>query len=137
MSAKGAREVLYLGAPFRDNLDKGVVVDEADIEALATVFDNIPDGEVLIRLVQVVARSCAKTLPRPGVLVKLNMDPHDGFVVLREAAVVQEILLDKFAVVILFFDVDCFLIFVINETNHHNKEIGNRQFDDFVFEHME
>ena len=55
MSAKWAREVFYLGAPFRDYFDKGVVVDEADIEALAAVFNNIPDGEVLIRLVQVVA----------------------------------------------------------------------------------
>ena len=57
MSAKWAREVFYLGAPFRDYFDKGVVVDEADIEALAAVFNNIPDGEVLIRLVQVVAGS--------------------------------------------------------------------------------
>ena len=63
------------------------------------------------------------------------MDPEDGFVVFGEAAVVQEILLNKLAVVILFLDVNCFLIFVINETNQHNKEIGDCQFHDFVFEH--
>ena len=121
MSTKWAREILYFGAPFRDYFDKRVVVDEADIEALAAVFNNIPDGEVLIRLVQVLARSCAETLPRPCVLLKLNMYPHDWFVVSREAAIIEEILLDKLAVVILFLDVDCFLIFVINETNQHNK----------------
>ena len=64
------------------------------------------------------------------------MDPQDWFVVSREAAIIEEILLDKLAIIILFLDVDCFLIFVINETNQHNKEIGNRQFHDFVFEHF-
>jgi hypothetical protein len=44
MSAKWAREVLYLGAPIWDNLHESVVVDEAYIEALAAVFDDIPDG---------------------------------------------------------------------------------------------
>ena len=44
MPAKWARKILHLGAPFRDYFDKRVVVDEADIEAIATVFDNIPDG---------------------------------------------------------------------------------------------
>ena len=44
MSAKGAREVFYFGAPLRDYFDKRVVINEADIKALTTVFDNIPDG---------------------------------------------------------------------------------------------
>ena len=44
MSAKWAREILYFGAPFWDNLNKCVIVNETYIEALAAVFDNIPDG---------------------------------------------------------------------------------------------
>ena len=57
MCAKGAREMLYLGAPLWDYLDKRVIVDQADIETLTTVFYNIPDGEVLVGLIQVVAGS--------------------------------------------------------------------------------
>ena len=57
MSAKGAREVFYFGSPLRDYFDKSVVVNEADIETLAAVLNNIPDGEVLVGLIQVIARS--------------------------------------------------------------------------------
>jgi hypothetical protein len=135
--AKRAREVFYTRAPFRDNLHECVVINEAYIETVATVFNNIADGEVLIRLIQVIARSCAETLPRTRVLFKLNMNPEDGFVVPGEAAIIKKILLNEFTVIVLFLDVNCFLVFVINETNEHNEEIRDRQFQDFVFEHNE
>jgi hypothetical protein len=65
------------------------------------------------------------------------MNPEDGFVVPGEAAIIKKILLNEFTVIVLFLDVNCFLVFVINETNEHNEEIRDRQFQDFVFEHNE
>lgn len=125
MCAKGAREMLHFGAPFWDYLDKRVVVNQTYIETLTTVFYNIPDGEVLVGLIQVIAGSCAETLPRPRVLIKFNMDPEDWFIVFGETAIIEEVFLDKLAVVILFLDINCFLVFVINEPNQHNKEVSD------------
>ena len=135
--AKRSREMFYTRPPFRNNLYKCVVVNKAYIETLATVFNNIADGQVLIGLIQIIARSCAETLPRPRVFIKFNMNPQDGFVVSSEAAIIEKILLNEFTVVILFLDINCFLVFVIYETDEHNEKIGNRQFQEFVFEHNE
>ena len=133
--AKRSREMFYTRPPFRNNLYKCVVVYKAYIETLATVFNNIADGEVLIGLIQIIARSRPETLPRPRVLIELDMDPQDRFVVSSEAAIIEKILLNEFTVVILFLDVNCFLILVVYETNQHNEKIGNCQFQEFVFEH--
>ena len=43
------------------------------------------------------------------------MNPQNRFVVLGDAAIIQEILLNKLTVIILLLNIDCFLIFVINE----------------------
>ncbi|NBV43104.1 hypothetical protein EBR96_10115 [bacterium] len=64
------------------------------------------------------------------------MNPEDGFVVPSETAIIKKILFDEFTVIVLFLDVNCFLVFIINEPNQHNKEVGDCQFHDFIFKHM-
>ena len=135
MGAKWAREVFHACLPLRYDFCKCVIIDETYIKAFTAMFDDITDGEILVGLVQVVACPRPETLPRSGIFIEFNMNPEDWFVIFGDAAIIQEILLNQLAVVVLFFHFDCFLIFVINETNEHNDEVGNRQFQDFVFEH--
>ena len=117
--------MFYTSPPLRNNIDEGVIIDEAYIETLATVVDDIANGEVLVGLVQVIACPRPETLPRPRVFIKLDMNPEDWFVIFGETTIIQEILLDEFTITVLFFNVYCFLVLIINETNKHDNKVSD------------
>ena len=117
--------MFYTSPPLRNNIDECIIVDKAYIETLTTVFDDITNGQVLVRLIQVIARPRPETLPRSRVFIKLDMNPENRFVIFGETTIIQEVLLDEFTITVLFFDVYCFLVLIINETNKHYNKVSD------------
>jgi len=100
----GFCHVVEINVPRRNQFTKAVVIDEANMEIVATLVENAFDGQVEVGLVQIGGRPVLETGPDTRIVLEFGVYPDFGAAVSVEGRIVEEILFDKGVLVFAFFE---------------------------------